>query len=200
MPLIKSSSKEAFSKNVSAERHAGRPIKQALAIAFDVKRRAKRAMGGGVGSRTVNRAMSGATHAGPILSTVGGRTDHLPMAVRAGSYVLPADHVSSLGQGNTANGLTVLNDMFTKGPYGISASKITGGSGPPRGKRAAGGMVDQDVPIYAAGGEYVIPPEIVAAIGNGDMKAGHAILDKWVLSNRKKHINTLRKLPKPAKK
>lgn len=46
MPLIKSKSKEAFSKNVSAEVRAGKPIKQALAIAYDVKRSAKKDGGG----------------------------------------------------------------------------------------------------------------------------------------------------------
>jgi hypothetical protein len=40
MPLVKSSSKEAFRKNVSAEVHAGKPIKQAVAIAYSVKREA----------------------------------------------------------------------------------------------------------------------------------------------------------------
>jgi hypothetical protein len=46
MPLIKSKSKEAFNKNVSAEVRAGKPIKQALAIAYDVKRTAKKDGGG----------------------------------------------------------------------------------------------------------------------------------------------------------
>ena len=40
MPLVKSSSKAAFRKNVSAEVNAGKPVKQAVAIAYDVKRRA----------------------------------------------------------------------------------------------------------------------------------------------------------------
>lgn len=40
MPLKKSASKRAFRYNVKAELEAGKPIKQALAIAFDVKRRA----------------------------------------------------------------------------------------------------------------------------------------------------------------
>jgi hypothetical protein len=40
MPLIKGKSKEAFSSNVSAEMHAGKPQKQALAIAFSQKRKA----------------------------------------------------------------------------------------------------------------------------------------------------------------
>ena len=40
MPLEKSKSKEAFSHNVSAEMNAGKPQKQAVAIAYSVKRKA----------------------------------------------------------------------------------------------------------------------------------------------------------------
>jgi hypothetical protein len=42
MPLIKSPSKSAFRKNVAAEARAGKPIKQAVAIAYSVKRQAAR--------------------------------------------------------------------------------------------------------------------------------------------------------------
>lgn len=42
MPLTKSKSKAAFSKNVKAEMDAGKPQKQAVAIAFSVKRKAKK--------------------------------------------------------------------------------------------------------------------------------------------------------------
>lgn len=48
MPLIKSKSKEAFAKNIKAEIKAGKPQKQAVAIAYSVKRSAKKAEGGDV--------------------------------------------------------------------------------------------------------------------------------------------------------
>ena len=38
MPLIKSKSDKAFSKNISTEMKAGKPKKQALAIALNVER------------------------------------------------------------------------------------------------------------------------------------------------------------------
>ena len=41
MPLKKSSSKKAFEHNVKAEMRAGKSPKQALAIAYSVKRKAK---------------------------------------------------------------------------------------------------------------------------------------------------------------
>jgi hypothetical protein len=40
MPLVKSKSPEAFRKNVAAEVKAGKPVKQAVAIAYATKRAA----------------------------------------------------------------------------------------------------------------------------------------------------------------
>ena len=40
MPLIKSTSKQAFKKNVAAEIKAGKPVKQSVAIAYSEKREA----------------------------------------------------------------------------------------------------------------------------------------------------------------
>jgi hypothetical protein len=40
MPLKKSTSKEAFKSNIKAEVKAGKPIKQAVAIAYSEKREA----------------------------------------------------------------------------------------------------------------------------------------------------------------
>ena len=40
MPLVKSSSPKAFRSNVKAEVAVGKPVKQAVAIAYSVKRQA----------------------------------------------------------------------------------------------------------------------------------------------------------------
>jgi len=40
MPLIKSIKKEAFKKNIETEVKAGKPVKQAVAIAYSEKREA----------------------------------------------------------------------------------------------------------------------------------------------------------------
>ena len=40
MPLTKSTSKAAFKKNVAAEVRAGKPVKQAVAIAYSTRRAA----------------------------------------------------------------------------------------------------------------------------------------------------------------
>lgn len=217
MPLISGNSTTAISQNTSTLSHEGRPHNQALAIAFSVARK-KRATGGiapALSPGFVLRQEARGMHQGPILSSVAGRTDHHPLNVAAGSYVLPADHVSSLGQGNTANGMAVLNRMFgsSSGPYGVGRNMpIKGGAGaprPPAMPKADGGASDTGgargegvghaVPINAAGGEYVVPPEVVTQIGHGNIKHGHAILDHWVVSNRKQHQKTLANLPGPAK-
>lgn len=48
MPLVKSKSEKAFSENVKREMAAGKPQKQAVAIAYNVQREAKKAAGGGL--------------------------------------------------------------------------------------------------------------------------------------------------------
>jgi hypothetical protein len=44
MPLVKSKSPAAFRKNVAAEVKAGKPVKQAVAISYAVKRAAEKPM------------------------------------------------------------------------------------------------------------------------------------------------------------
>ncbi len=53
MPLIKGKSKKALSKNIAAEMNAGKPQNQAIAIAYDVKRRSarKKMAEGGIADR-----------------------------------------------------------------------------------------------------------------------------------------------------
>lgn len=45
MPLMKSASKPAFAHNIKAEVAAGKPVKQAVAIAYSVKKNADKAPG-----------------------------------------------------------------------------------------------------------------------------------------------------------
>ena len=330
MPLKPGSSQETISSNISEMREAGHPHDQAVAAALSTAREGMKR--GGMKKTKV--------HKGPIHSTVAGRTDHLPMHVASGSYVIPADIISAMGEGNSMAGFKVAKSIFSvHGPYdqgegmpyggsempygqptphkagggaadsGQSASRYTGlrdmvnGGGPgasgktfsggplanmsnaiglkPLGSGGGrsdsgsdgssgpniGGMVgglmggpvgylagsmltgratgpadfinggglgasgdtfkggpmsgamnylgitpystgmstgghvhDGDaVPIVAAGGEYVIPPEDVRHLGNGSLEDGHKILDAFVKKMRKKTIRTLQSLPGPKK-
>lgn len=212
MPLVNNPSDAAFKANLKAELAAGKPKDQALAIAYDVQRRAKRASGGRAEVPYFAKAKARAFAGGGLASPVPGRTDKLPLDVPAGSYVLPSDVVSGLGEGNTAAGVKTLDLMFKRGPYGTKAPSLgraravkPKGLAAPRmlsagaaksGKRrfADGGAV----PIIAAGGEYLVPPDQVAAIGGGDIDQGHAVLDAFVNQVRADTIGTLSSLPGPA--
>ncbi len=55
------------------------------------------------------------------------------------------------------------------------------------------------MPIVAAGGEYVLSPEQVRGVGNGDLDTGHRVLDRFVKDTRAQLIKTLQKLPGPKK-
>lgn len=126
---------------------------------------------------------------GYIHGTSGGRTDNKPMKVAPGSYVVPADILSGLGQGNSHAGAAALQQMFKMGPYDTTLGQS--------GKFADGGMPGEGVPIVAASGEMVIPPEKIAEIGKGDMDVGHRTLDALIKHVRKSTIAKLKKLPGP---
>jgi hypothetical protein len=145
-------------------------------------------------------------HSGFIHSPVPGRTDRLPMGVKGGSYVLPADTVSAVGQGNSLAGAHSLSRLFGMGPYGSTMPhihsvrpqmpKLMNAPRPPKFARGGSGPVD----IVAAGGEMIIPPHIVLQIGKGDMQRGHDILDAFVKHTRAKTVKKLKSLPGPKKK
>jgi hypothetical protein len=153
-------------------------------------------------------------HEGPIHSPVAGRTDHLPMHVASGSYVIPADIISAMGEGNTMAGFKQMRRMFTGAPYSASGTPYTGKSAMygqsspdiPYGphddsyapSKARGGSTGT-VPIVAAGGEYVLSPKQVMEAGGGDLDAGHRVLDDFVKRMRSKTIKTLKALPGPKK-
>lgn len=144
---------------------------------------------------------------GALHSPVPGRTDALPVTAKKGAYVVPADVVSGLGQGNTMAGTKTLEAMFKTGPYGTTMPKMRRPSLPTGNRRnrgfAEGGGVFPDatenpgVDIMAAGGEFIVPPESVAEIGGGDIQHGHDILDAFVQKVRGDTIATMQQLPGP---
>ena len=68
---------------------------------------------------------------GLIHSPSAGRTDVHSIQVPAGSYVMPADVVSGLGEGSTMAGANVIDAMMHSNPYGIQGGQHHGSMGPP---------------------------------------------------------------------
>lgn len=161
-----------------------------------------------------------------INSSVPGRTDRIPMRAHTGSYILPADVVSGLGQGNTNAGAKAWGQMISHsiGPMGIqnaikartfkpapmpsmarSMGRPAGGGAKSMfGAFADGGAIDDDgyTPIITAGGEVVIDPEIVEELGRvtgGDAETGKKLLADSVTQVRKDTIKHMRSLPAPVK-
>lgn len=151
---------------------------------------------------------------GLVQGRAGGRTDVHPIQVPAGSYVLPADVVSGLAEGNTMAGSNVIDRMMHSGPYGINMGGGRHGPGAPRAPHAPafkeppeklearGGPSSNHqgglVPIIVAGGEHIIYPQsIIKKFGNLDK--GHKILDAFVLKTRKNTVEDMKKLKGPKK-
>ena len=134
MPLTQGSSQKTISSNIAEMIDSGHPRDQAIAAAMNTARKvkARKAEGGSLGFHAAGSRIR--LHTGPIHSAVAGRTDHLPMHVPHGAYVLPADIVSGMGQGNTVAGFKIakqLPSIFSASFYGqekAGAGKPYGGS------------------------------------------------------------------------
>lgn len=148
------------------------------------------------------------TSGGFINSAVPGRTDRIPMDVESNSYIIPADVVAGLGQGNSLAGGHIMDMILKTGPYGTSLMSHRGGDNIPRPPPAfketdteslAKGGQSKSTPVVVAGAEYKISPVDVMRIGGGSMARGHSRLDAFVRKMRAENIKTLKKLPPPAK-
>jgi hypothetical protein len=152
-----------------------------------------------------------------------GRTDVLHIAPPGGSYVIPADVVAGLGEGNSIAGAAVLDRAFQIGPHNtpLTAGRRGPGVGIPKAAPTYGAFqrefydalptakkggatkhekgIGVPTPIIAASGEYIVAPHIVRAIGGGDIKRGHEVLDAWILKKRQEVIDTMKKLKPPKK-
>jgi len=118
---------------------------------------------------------------GGVRGKTGGRADKLPVDVPAGAYVIPADVVAALGDGNTEAGMARLDRQF-----------------PAARGYAAGGRAEA-VPIQISDGEFVVSPAAVAALGGGDEGYGHEVLDEFVTQTRAVYADHLQNLPGPQR-
>lgn len=180
----------------------------------------KRASGGDMGvspsmaSPWWTRAEARGSDSGFLHGSTPGRADSVLTTAPGGAYVLPADVVSGLGEGNSLAGARIAQAIFSTGPGGIPLPRGGGGRGPPRAPAEfreeaksggsiklfkGGGGTKKGTPVALSHGEFVVSPEYSLWLGNGDIKRGHALLDKWVLEQRKKQIAKTKALPPPVK-
>lgn len=160
---------------------------------------------------------------GFLAGSTPGRADALKTTAPAGSYVLPADVVAGLGQGNSLAGARATQEMLSTGPHGMPLPRGGGRSTMPRpppeyregqGEANGGYVASSGLKLYRAGGvsgpggdtpvllshgEYVVAPEDVQRFGTGDHKKGIEWFDKFVVEQRRKQIEKLKKLPGPVK-
>lgn len=167
-------------------------------------------------------------HPGGLFGGSGaGRTDQLPRAVAADSFVMPADVVAGLGQGNNLAGAKILDAALSTGPFGTNlprsqAIRPMGGSArmpaAPRAPNpyagnsyADGGKPDGDAGVshvMVASGEYLIPRHKLEMVGNrrrrakmsnarSDLAAGHEWARELVDKVRKHQKKFLASAPKP---
>lgn len=148
---------------------------------------------GGLAAMDAPRARSrvrrlGAT--GLVNSASPGRADLVETRLRRGSYVLPADVVSGLGQGNTMAGAKLLQSSLPEAAEMAASGRID---------RAMGGMAepDDEIDVRLSGGEFLISPEQVLAIGGGDVASGASALDELVHAVRGSTRDALGRMPPP---
>jgi hypothetical protein len=211
MPLLPG--KQNFSNNVAEMIRAGHPRDQALAASYRELRsghasggiadlddavaralhivRHHAAYGGGFGGAAPEipyferqEARDISYPYGLSIGAGGGRTDKNNVDVGAGSYVLPADVVAGLGDGNTFHGADVFDRILRSMPYGITApERGRGDRGPPRppsDPMLERGLFegDQNAPIspqLAAGGKTADEGQTTSpqlAVGGGKDGAG----------------------------
>lgn len=211
MPLEAGASKGIVSANIREMVASGHPQRQAVAAALHNADKYRRAQGGIV----PHYDDGGTVTTGFLHSNIPGRTDLIHASPPSGSYIVPADVVSGIGEGNSNAGAELLWKALNTGPYSPPKIGRAGGmhipappprySGPllaPPALKGGGdvGNEGQPTPILAAGGEFIIDPATVRAFGGGDLKRGHDALDAWVVAKRKEIAQHMLKLPGPKKK
>lgn len=202
MPLKSGNTQKIISQNIAELIKSGRPQKQAVAISLD-KARKRKASGGGIAAAAQPiQPNEEIKKEGLFAGDASGRSDTISATVPSGAYMIPADVVSALGDGNTESGAKVLDGLIPMQSdndgdesTGITAALAKGGIVRPAPQK--GGLAGNPTPIKASNGEYLVSPERVAALGGGDINHGHDILDEFVQEVRQKNADKLKKLPKP---
>lgn len=115
----------------------------------------------GAGMPAINAKAVTSPGAHLINSTVPGRTDRIPMRARVGSFVIPADVVSGLGEGNTMAGAKMWGQLLSASVAG-KAPAIKAGRAPSVSAGLRGGrMTGPGSRVPAPPRPIIAPPQKV---------------------------------------
>lgn len=160
-------------------------------------------------TRSEARGADAGLMTGYLHGATAGRADALKGTALSDSYILPAEEIAGLGEGNSLMGARVIQSMLGSGPHGIPQERGHAGRGPPhppsvpREYQAKGGGVQHggqsQTKVALSHGEFSLTPEQVRdKFGDGDLKRGHRVLDLFVQELRKRHIKELKGLEPPV--
>jgi hypothetical protein len=163
----------------------------------------------------------GADSSGLLHGTTPGQADAIKTAAPAGGFVVPAEVVAHLGQGNTLAGSRVMQAILDSGPGGMPVQRMAHGRGPPRPPELPRSEQEQfkkggpvpvfeakdrggekqkpgETPVDLSDGEFFVSPHHVTAWGGGDHARGIRIWNKWVWAKHKEHVQSLKKYRGPV--
>lgn len=156
---------------------------------------------------------------GFLAGTSGGRQDKIETTAPGGAYVLPADIISGLGEGNSLAGARIMQEALGTGPHGTPLPRGARGRGPPRppreapasygnagyGSQYAKGGSTGETPVALSHGEFVLTAQQAIALAEKvsdgvklTYNQAKRVLDKWVVHERRRHVDQLKKLEPPV--
>ena len=158
---------------------------------------------------------------GLLHGTTPGQADAIKTTAPAGGFVVPAEVVAHLGQGNTLAGSRVMQSILDTGPGGMPLQRHGTGRGPPRPPELPRSEQEQfkkggpipvfeakerggekqkpgETPVDLSDGEFYVSPHHVTAWGGGDHERGIRIWNKWTWQKHKEHQASLRKYKGPV--
>ena len=158
-------------------------------------------------ARSADTPMSGYLH-----GATAGRADALKGTALSDSYILPAEEIAGLGEGNSLMGARVIQSMLNSGPHGIPQQRQHAGRGPPHppsGRepaefQAKGGGVQHHegqptTKVALSHGEYSMSPEeVMRFTGRKDRASATRVMDLFTMELRKRHIKDLSGLKPPV--
>jgi len=126
-------------------------------------------------------AQGGMVKTGYIAGGSGGQTDNRHVKIPEGAYVMDATTTSLMGDGNTENGIRKITELeqhfLNRAPKKNHLNSMV--------IRENASYEPRYIDAMVSDGEYIIPPQVVAAAGKGDANKGAKEIDKFRKNLRK---------------